>query len=115
MKNIRLPLLLIITLLAFSSCKKDLDETLLYGTWKSGTLYEKYVSSGTGYTWDTADDVDESEAQSFTWELSGETLTQYHQMESSTALVPKQYTITTLTETTLVYTANGKTYTYKKQ
>jgi hypothetical protein len=59
-------------------------------------LYEKYVSSGTGYTWETADDVDESEAQSFTWELDGETLTQYHQMEASSAVVPKQYTVTTL-------------------
>ncbi|MBP5371319.1 MAG: BACON domain-containing protein [Bacteroidales bacterium] len=87
----------------------------IVGRWKCGTLYEKYVSTGTGYTWDTADDVDESEAQSFTWELDGETLTQYHQMEASSAVVPKQYTITTLAETTLSYIVNGKTYIFTKQ
>lgn len=108
--------LLFLSFIFFAGCgKKEFDETLLYGKWKCGTLYEKYVSSGTGYTWDTADDVDESEAQSFTWELDGEKLTQYHQMEASSAVVPKQYTVTTLTETTLSYTSNGKTYTFTKQ
>lgn len=105
----------VIALLFFlSGCDKNkFDETMLYGTWKSGTLYEKYTS-GTGYTWDTSDDVDESEAQSFTWTLDDNTLTQYHQMEMG-GIVPKQYTITTLTETTLSYNANGRTYTFSKQ
>lgn len=113
----KLLLLLCTALFLFVGCGKigGFDESLLYGRWKSGTLYEKYSSSGSGWTWDTADDVDESEAQSFTWTLDGDKLTQLHQMEASTAVVPKQYTITTLTETTLVYTANGKTYTFKKQ
>ena len=103
-------------LLVFSSCKKEkFDEADLVGRWKSGTLWEKYSSSGTGATWDTKDDMDESEAQSFTWELKGETLTQYHQMESSSGVIPKQYTIKTLTATSLIYTANGKTYTFTKQ
>ncbi|MCQ2959824.1 MAG: hypothetical protein MJ198_06520 [Bacteroidales bacterium] len=112
----RILLALCAALLLFCGCNKfKFDESDLYGKWKSGTLYEKYSSSGTGYTWNTADDVDESEAQSFTWELNGSTLTQYHQMESSSGVVPKQYTITTLNATTLVYTKNGRTYTFYKQ
>lgn len=103
-------------LLLFVGCGKEkFDETNLYGTWKSGTLYYKYMSSGSGYTWDTADDVDESEAQSFTWEMEGDQLTQYHQMENSSGVIPKLYTIKTLTATTLTYTSNGKTETFTKQ
>lgn len=102
-------------LFVFCSCKK-INTADIYGTWKSGTLFEKYQAGGTGYTWDGVDDVSEEEAQSFTWEIDekAKTLTQYHQMESSTGLVPKSYTIKTLTETSLVYTANGKTYTFVK-
>lgn len=103
-------------LFLLASCSKEkFDESLLYGSWKCGTLHETYSSSGSGRTWDTSDDVDESEAQSFTWTLDEEILTQYHQMEASTAVVPKQYTVKTLTATTLIYTANGKTYTFTKQ
>src|SRR5574344_2804720 len=96
-------------LLIVAGCtKKNFDKTLLYGTWASGTLHEKYLSNGSGYTWDLADSVYEADAQTFTWQLDGDQLTQYHQMESSSAVVPKLYTITTLTETTLIYEANGK-------
>lgn len=103
-------------LLLFSSCDKTkFDEADLVGRWKSGTLWEKYSSTGTGATWDTADEVDEEEAQSFTWELDGEILTQYHQMEGSSGVVPRQVTIKTLTASSLVYTKNGKTYTFTKQ
>ncbi|MBP5584460.1 MAG: hypothetical protein J6X43_11030 [Bacteroidales bacterium] len=104
-------------LLVLSGCdkKNKFDEADLVGRWKSGTLWEKYSSSGTGATWDTADDIDEDEAQTFTWELEGEILTQYHQMEGSSGLVPRQITIKTLTASSLVYTKNGKTYTFTKQ
>ncbi|HNX78912.1 MAG TPA: hypothetical protein PKJ24_03470 [Prolixibacteraceae bacterium] len=78
------------------------DETLLYGKWKSGTLWYKYVSDGTGKTWDTADDVSEAEAQSFTWTLVQSELTHIHIMQMGTT-VPKVYTVTELTSTTLKY------------
>jgi hypothetical protein len=78
------------------------DETLLYGKWKSGTLYYKYLSGGTGKTWDTADDVTEAEAQSFTWKLVQTELTHIHIMQMGTT-VPKVYTVTELTATTLKY------------
>ena len=78
------------------------DETLLFGKWKSGTLWYKYVSDGTGKTWDTADDVSEAEAQSFTWTLVKSEMTHIHIMQMGTT-VPKVYTVTELTATTLKY------------
>lgn len=89
----------------FNSCKKEdnFDEALLIGKWQAGTLYEKYLSDGTGATWDTSDDVTEAEAQQFTWTLVKSDLTQIHIMESSNTKVPKYYTVTELTSTTLKY------------
>lgn len=57
--------------LGLASCQKEeeFDETLLIGKWKSGTLYEKYLSDHTGFTWDTKEDVTEDEGQKFTWKL----------------------------------------------
>jgi hypothetical protein len=80
----------------------NFDETLLYGKWKSGTLFYKYLADGTGGTWDTADDVTEAEAQAFTWTLESDVLTQYHILEIG-GTVPKVYTVTELTENTLKY------------
>ncbi len=102
--------------LGLASCQKEeeFDETLLIGKWKSGTLYEKYLSNHTGFTWDTKEDVSESEAQSFTWKLEKSTLTQIHIMEVG-GNVPKVYTVTKLTSTTLSYEDDyGKSYTFTK-
>lgn len=91
------------------------DKTLIAGTWASGTLHEHYNAAGTGYTWDTADDVTEEEAQPFTWTLEGSVLTQIHHMEMG-GNVPKTYTVTKLNATTLAYHDDyGKSYTFTKQ
>lgn len=91
------------------------DKTLLTGTWAAGTLHEHYNEVGTGYTWDTDDDVTEEEAQPFTWTLEGSTLTQIHKMEMG-GNVPKTYTVTKLNATTLSYHDDfGKYYTFTKQ
>jgi len=89
-----------------NSCSKEeesFDETLLIGTWKEGTVYEKYQSNYDGYTWDTADNVTEDEAQLFHWTLVKSDLTQIHIMESSGTEVPKYYTVIELSSTTLKY------------
>jgi hypothetical protein len=78
------------------------DQSLLTGKWKSGTLYYKYLADGTGGTWDTADDVTEAEAQPFTWTLVKDQLTHIHIMQIGGS-VPKVYTVTELTATTLKY------------
>lgn len=91
------------------------DKTLMSGYWIDGTVHEYYDPSGTGYTWDTADDVSEEEAQPFTWKLEKKTLTQYHQMEMG-GTIPKTYTVTKLSATMLQYHDDyGKYYYFTKE
>ncbi len=100
----------------FNSCKKEesFDEVLLYGKWKQGTLYYKYSADHKGSTWDTADDVTEEEAQPFTWTLDNSDLTQIHIMEMGPG-VPKSYTVTELTATSLKYHDDfNKSYSFLK-
>jgi len=99
-----LSMIALVSILAVS-CEKEpayFDESLLIGKWRSGTLYYKYHADHTGATWDTADDVTEDEAQDFTWTLERDELKQYHVLEIG-GTVPKFYTVTELTATTLKY------------
>lgn len=102
----------------FNSCEEEekfFDESLLIGKWVSGTVFYKYASNYTGTTWDTSDDVTEAEAQKFTWTLVQSELTHIHIMEMG-GNVPKVYTVTELTATSLKYKDNfGKTYSFVKQ
>jgi hypothetical protein len=88
----------------FTSClpEEEFDELLLIGKWKSGTLYYRYDDGGTGVSWDTADDVTEAEGQAYTWTLVKSELTHIHVIEAGGS-VPKIYTVTKLTDTTLEY------------
>ena len=99
------------------SCAKEepsFDEQLLIGKWRSGTEFYRYDSDGTGATWDTGDDVSEDEAQEFTWTLVKSDLTHIHIMEIG-GKVPKYYTVTELTATTLRYRDEfGKTFSFVK-
>ena len=103
--------------LLFNSCEVEessFDESLLIGKWVSGTVYYKYLSNYSGKTWDTSDDVTEAEAQSFTWSLVQSELTHIHIMEVG-GNVPKVYTVTELTATSLRYKDDfGKTYSFTK-
>ena len=107
----------VFVMVGFSACTPepgDMDQTLLYGTWQKGTEYYKYLSNGTGTTWDTADDVTEDEAQPFTWTLVTDRLTQVHIMEGG-GKVPKVYTVVTLTSSLLVYEDDyGKRHSFTK-
>jgi hypothetical protein len=90
------------------------DSTLLTGKWQSGTLYYKYLANGTGSTWDTADDVTEAEAQAFTWALVQAELTHIHLLEIGGS-VPKVYTVTELTSSSLKYKDDfGGTFSFTK-
>jgi len=94
--------------------EESFDESLLIGKWKSGTLYYKYLSNGSGGTWDTSDDVSESEAQPFTWTLEKSELTHLFVMELG-GIVPKVYTVTALTETSLKFKDDfGKSFSFSK-
>ena len=94
--------------------KPNFDKELLIGKWQQGSLYERYHANGTGSTWDTADDVNEDEAQPFTWNLVEDELTQIHIMEMG-GKIPKVYTITALTSSKLNYHDDyGKSYSFTK-
>lgn len=118
-KILHTSLLLVLTIL-LAGCdsffsKPKFDATLLAGHWLSGTVHEYFNANGTGYTWDTADDVTEDEAQPFTWSLTNANLTLNHKMEMG-GVVPKSYTVTKLNATTLSYHDNyGVTYTFIRQ
>lgn len=93
----------------------DFDESLIIGKWKSGTLYERYDANKSGATWDTADDVTEAEAQTFTWKIVQDQLEQIHIIENG-GKVPKVYTIMELTASSLKYMdAYGNTKSFSKQ
>ena len=95
--------------------EEKFDKSLMSGYWVSGTLHEYYNANGTGYTWDTWDDVTEEEAQPFTWTLENATLTQIHKMEMG-GNVPKVYTVIKLNSSTLEYRDDyGKTYTFTRE
>ena len=95
----------------FTSCVEEptvFDESMLFGKWQEfnvdgATLnFEVYNEDGTGYTWDEADDVFESEARPFTWELDQSTMIQIHIMEGGQK-IRKVYTLTKLTNSELSY------------
>lgn len=96
----------------FFSCQKE-DESLLIGTWVSGTDYYKYISGGMGKNWDTSDDVTEEEAKTFTWTLEQSELTHIFIMQIG-GNVPKVYTVTELTSTTLKYEDEYSSYSYTR-
>lgn len=104
--------------LVFSSClpiEDVFDEGLLIGVWKSGTLHYRYSADYKGVSWDSSEVLDESEGQAFTWELKMTTMTHIHIMEMSELGVPKIYTVTKLTATTLEYKDDfDKKYVFTK-
>ena len=100
-----------------TSCGPDegggFDPSALVGHWQEGTVHEKYFDNGTGYTWDTADDVSEEEAQPFEWSLEGDQLIQEHLFEGQ--IVPRMLTITQLNAFQLVYRdTGGVTHTFTR-
>jgi hypothetical protein len=116
--KIAVVLLFIVSLGSLVSCEPDepisFDETLLIGKWVEGTVYERYNADYTGYTWDTADDVSEEEAQDFTWSLDEDQLVQIHIMEIG-GNIPKTYTVTELNATNLSYQDDyGTIHNYTK-
>lgn len=117
MKKIIISLVTVaLSALIFVSCEEleQFDETMLIGKWESGTLYYKYFSDGSGYTWDEGDDVMEEEAQDFTWSLVQSELTHNHILEIG-GTVPKLYTVLELNSTSLVYEDDfGKRFSFTR-
>ena len=79
------------------------DSDMLIGLWQSGSVFYRYNEDGSGVTWDTSDDVMEEEGSKFTWEINKRRIIHYHQMEISSGIIPKTYTITKLDLLNLEY------------
>ena len=104
----------------------DYDTSLLYGKWQEGTVFEHYYDANiervlangdtiqaNGTTWDEADDITEEEAQLFNWTLTGSTL--MHEHLGTFVMLPKVYTVTSLTSRELVYQDDfGVTHHFSK-
>ena len=119
MKKLLHIFLCLIVVLSFSACgdiplENGYDASMLYGKWQEGSVFEQYYSSNiervlangdtvqaNGTTWDESDDVSEDEAQLFNWTLTGSTLK--HEHVGTFVMVPKVYTVTSLTSSELVY------------
>lgn len=108
----RIILLFIGIMLVFASCGKEqdakaVDRSLIPGKWvRQGTQeYWRYYSSGNGVTWDESEDISEEESNlTFTWTLDGDQLTHVFTGSSGGQAVPKVYTVTSITPSTMLWT-----------
>lgn len=123
--------LMLAVLTLFVSCDKlkfTPDKNLIYGTWKTGETYYRFDNSEWNYTladtttvkvngvrWNPSEDVTEAEGQPFKWTLTEANLTIVHQQYMG-GVVPKTYTVKSLTTTTMTWQDNyGNTTTLDKQ
>ncbi len=122
------PILALVCVLAgaMTSCNPnpvEFDEIELIGRWQAPSdvapetafqyciFLEDKDDTGEyrlGKMWDEGDDVTEEDLTYlgngwFKWKLTGDELMEIHLMENGGAEVPKYYTITALSETTLIY------------
>ena len=120
MKKVKRLSVILFALALLSSCvpteEKHYNVKLLIGEWVEGSLHDKYADDGTGYSWDTDDDITEEEALPFEWRLSYDTLQVNHIIQMTGAIVPKIYLVTTLDSANLVYEdlSGGTIHTYTK-
>lgn len=122
MKKLSLIALALLTVV-FTSCdglggeeENKIDKSQIVGKWMTAdsTYFEVYNSDGTGKSWDLKDDVNEDEAQKFTWEFdegSDDKFFQYQEMEIG-GVVPQYCNILELTSTTFKYNNEAMRATY---
>lgn len=107
-----------LTIVTFSCKKKSEPATpkktyaeLIVGRWKTSAeqpYFEVYYANGTGKMWDTADDVQEDEADTFTWTIDSDNkLMQNITFQSGAGTIVQYCNIITLNETTFKYNNDG--------
>ena len=99
------------------SCSKPEPSTpdsnyseLIVGRWATADEghFEVYNANGTGKMWDPAEDVQEDEADTFTWSIDeNNKLTQIINFQSGAAQVPQYCNILLLNETSFKYNNDG--------
>ena len=90
--------------------------SVVIGRWKTadGGHFEVYNADGTGKMWDPADDVNEDEADTFTWTIneSDQTMIQIVTFQSGAGVVPQYCNILKLNENTFNYNNEAMRATY---
>jgi hypothetical protein len=109
-------LALLFIIFVIISCRDDgFNESLLYGKWRSGTLYYRYNSNGTGVYWDVGEDVSEEEGKKFKWDLKKSEFNHLVSMELNGREIPFKYTLIELTSTKLRYKdVNNSSWSFTK-
>lgn len=93
---------------------KIYSPTLLVGEWRHGGEHWIYRSDGTGFCWDTDDDVTSEEAQAFHWKMADNELEITLTIQMG-GVVLKHYTVTFVDAETLAYSdAYGGAYLWDK-
>lgn len=93
---------------------KIYSPTLLVGEWRQGGEHWVYRSDGTGFCWDTDDDVTSEEAQAFHWKMADNELEIRITIQMG-GVVLKHYTVTFVDAETLAYSdAYGGAYLWDK-
>ena len=93
---------------------KIYSPTLLVGEWRHGGEHWVYRSDGTGFCWDTDDDVTREEAQTFHWKMADNELEITLTIQMG-GVVLKHYTVTFVDAETLAYSdAYGGAYLWDK-
>ena len=83
--------------------KSEEYQTMLPGLWQKGThVYYRFNDDGTGYTWDTDDDLTENEASPFHWKISNGSLMLTHQLRM-TGFIPRMYHIDAINDGSLQF------------
>lgn len=112
MKKYRAILMIALATLALVSCEEKDDhiivnEDQVIGLWlKSGSQeYWRYNADHTGASWDESEDISDVETNmSMTWSLDGDQLTHVFTGAMNNQMVPKVYTISSISSSTMVWT-----------
>lgn len=74
-------------------------QNLILGLWQSGEhVFYRFIEDGTGHTWDTKDDLSESEASPFQWKITkSDDLVLTYQLRIR-GFIPRMYQIDQLNE-----------------
>lgn len=122
-KSISKLCLFIFVALLFTACHKDketttIDASLLPGCWQkyNSTEFWRYDSDGSGETWVEDDDVHEGEGTNFTWTVVNNSQLRVTLVGEMGQEVPRDYTITLLSSTSLYLLENfyDTVYTFSR-
>lgn len=90
------------------------NQEMLVGLWQdNGHVFYRFNPDGTGFTWDTNDDITEDEATEFGWEAYEEAIMMTHKLRIR-GIVPRYYELDRLNAFDLRFHDSYTNYTLEK-